>query len=233
MSAAKQYSLLHEINSNNLANAETKGFKADNASFKAIYLNGGNAVSSLAYSELSNTHISTQAGPLISTGKSSDLALSGKGFFVLETDTGDTYFTKNISLMKSPEGVLVNIDGSKLITTEGKTVNVGTANYSIQPNGNIVDVANGSTQHYGSIKVVTLENSSIFKLPNGKISTDPETPPAELSTFDIHIGYQETSNVNSILAMGELVQIQKNYEMATKSLNTIKAIHKSSNSILE
>lgn len=233
MSAAKQYSYQHEINTNNVANANTNGFKQDKVSFKALYLNGGNTISTSSFTELNNVGIDLRSGALAHTGNNADITVNGEGWFELTDPQGNLYYRRSLTVMKNAEGVLVNADGGKIAAVGGGSIEIGNAPFKTDPVGNVITIAGGATQINGTFKVVEFDPQAAFKLPSGQISVDPEVPPIPAKEFSILQGYQEASNVNTVEAMATMVGTQKNYEMASKTLSTIKAMHKSSNSILE
>jgi flagellar basal body rod protein FlgG len=233
MSAAKQYSQLHEVNTNNVANANTSGFKQDKVSFKALYLNGGDALSTSAFTELNHTNVDITAGALSYTSNGSDIAISGEGFFQLTDKEGNTYYRRSITVMKSNEGTLINSDGGRVNGIDGKPLNVGNSPFKVDPAGNLIMNIGGATQVAGTLNVVELEPRSVFKLPNGHISVDVETPPKPAKHFAVAQGYSEASNVNSVKAMADMMNTQKNYDMSIKTMKTLKGVHAQSNSILE
>lgn len=233
MSAAKQYGLLHEVNTNNVANANTAGFKQDKVSFKALYLNGGDAINSTSFTELNNVSIDLTAGALAHTGNPSNLAISGQGFFELTDFEGNKYYRRTLTVMKNSDGILVNADGGKISGEDGKSIEIGDSPFKTDPTGNVIVLSGDATQVSGKLKVVSLNPQSVFKLNTGEISVDQEIPPLPATGYTVAQGYQEASNVNSVKAMATMVETQKNYDMASKTMGTIKAIHKTSNSILE
>ena len=135
--------------------------------------------------------------------------------------------------MKNVDGILINADGGKITGIDGKSIEIGDAPFKTDPTGNVITISGNATQINGKFKVVDFNPSSAFKLPSGQISIDPETPPTLATMYEISQGYQETSNVNSVQAMGAMIGTQKNYDLATKTMSMLKALHKSSNSILE
>ncbi|KDM90857.1 hypothetical protein EA58_13940 [Photobacterium galatheae] len=233
MSAAKQYGLLHEVNTNNVANANTNGFKQGRVSFKALYLNGGDAIRSTSFTELNNVSIDLTSGPLAFTGNNAHLAISGSGFFELADLEGNRYYRRTLTVMKNADGILINADGGKIIGEDGKDIDIGDAPFKADPAGNVIVMAGEATQINGRLKVVELDPTSVFQRSSGEISVDQETPLLPAKEYTIAQGYQEASNVNSVQAMATLVETQKNYDMAAKTMGTIKAMHKTSNSILE
>lgn len=233
MSAAKQYGQLHEVNTNNVANANTSGFKQDKVSFKALYLNGGDALSTSAFTELNGTHIDLTAGALNFTNNGSDIAISGNGWFELSDKEGNTYYKRSLTVMTSADGRLVNADGGLIMGEDGKSIEINDAPFKVEPNGNLIINIGAAKQVAGTLKVVEISPHSAFKLASGQISVDPESPPWPAADFYVNQGYTEASNVNSVQAMATMISTQKNYDMTIKTMSTLRGIHQKSNSILE
>ncbi len=115
--------------SNNLANVNTTSFKRDRAMFADLfYQNQRTPGGQLDQNNVSPTGIQygtgvkvvgTQkeftVGSIQNTGQSLDVAISGQGFFQVETANGDIAYTRAGNLQKTPEGVLTNAQGLPLI----------------------------------------------------------------------------------------------------------------------
>jgi flagellar hook protein FlgE len=110
--------------SNNIANASTVGFKTSRAEFADVFAGAGGGVSKTAIgSGVTLTRVAQQfkQGSLSFTGNSLDLAVSGKGFFVMEQD-GAVVYTRAGQFGVDRDGFVVNSYGQKLMAyppTEG------------------------------------------------------------------------------------------------------------------
>ena len=95
--------------SQNIANVNTAGFKAGRADFSAIYSGGqpgGVEVGSVSSNFQRN-------GDVVSTGRSTDLAISGRGFFILNND-GETSYTRAGTFLRDAHNYLTTSNGSRL-----------------------------------------------------------------------------------------------------------------------
>src|SRR5687767_8544215 len=97
---------------NNLANAQTNGFKRD---FERIMRNESGLVL--------ETRVDLSPGPLTATGNELDVAIDGPGFFAIQTPAGVRY-TRAGSFEISSEGELVTKDGMKVLSTSGSPISV-------------------------------------------------------------------------------------------------------------
>jgi flagellar hook protein FlgE len=112
-----------EIVGDNINNAGTAGFKGSRAEFSEVLqsesmgVDGGNQTG--AGSAISGSTRDISQGTLKSTNTATDLAIDGKGFFVVETDFGKAY-TRDGSFRFDKEGHLVNSDGQKVLGFNGE-----------------------------------------------------------------------------------------------------------------
>ena len=137
---------------NNLANAGTNGFRASRQSFSGVLSEGlspsgygpvadgasqvGQSVN--GYGVLGGTSADFGQGPLVTTSNPLDLALSGSGFFQIQTAQGVRY-TRDGGFLKSPAGVLTTRAGEPVLDTTGKPIVLPAGTVSIAPDGVISD----------------------------------------------------------------------------------------------
>jgi flagellar basal-body rod protein FlgF len=197
----------------NLSNIQTNGYKKERlvtAAFADVY--EGIAKTSTSLTDFS-------AAPLKQTGQKLDFGLEGSGFFEVATDKG-TFYTRLGSFQVDSQGKLVTIDGSRVLGKEGD-ITIGGKDVSIDAQGNIFDNANAdgsATQRpFAQLKVVDFEDKKNMKrLGNGMFSSSDL--PKAVSDADIKIkqGYLETSNVNSMSEMLEMMQTLRQIESMQK-----------------
>ncbi len=145
-----------DIISNNLANVDLNGYKADNAIMKAfpdIQIRRGNDDGLMAFPlgsydtmpfvgklgtgvELNESFTEFTQGNLKQTYNDFDFALEGRGFIAVETDQGERY-TRNGSFTIDNEGYLVTKDGFKVLTETGEYIKIKANNFIIDRDGHI------------------------------------------------------------------------------------------------
>jgi len=233
MSAVKQQEQLIAVHSNNIANANTNGFKSDNVAFKALYLNHQQAGTVGGYTELKSTGLDLTPGALNHTGNPKDITVAGNGFFQLKNASGDLSYVRTLSLLTNQDGLLVNMIGERIQDVDGKSIHTGGEDFVVDGSGNVLKDAGGNQIHLGKLKVVELPREEAIKSPSGTVTTNPEFTPKNVQNSSVVSGYLESSNVNSVAAMAQLIEAQRNYELGTKLFKAAKSIHSSSNSILK
>src|SRR3546814_754285 len=102
----------------NIANASTAGYKKASTQFSSLILPaGGGAYNSGGVNTDVRYSISTQ-GTFSYTTSSTDLAINGRGFFIVEGSDGVEYLTRAGSFQQLSDGTLVNAAGFKLMGYE-------------------------------------------------------------------------------------------------------------------
>ncbi len=243
-SGMKAQQLNMDTISNNLANVNTTGYKKQRMEFKdllyetvnksniiegqgtPVNLQIGHGVMPSATSRLFTN------GNIDRTDNPTDLALSGPGFFAVESPTGEKLYTRDGGFKFS-----VDADTKKLVTSEGYTVLTedddeiviedGQRDFTIDENGNIsVKNADGDTEEIGKIKIVEFLNpdgleavgKNFLKATN---ASGEEIPLAdENRSTKIYQGALESSNVQIVDEMIKMIIAQRAYEINSKSIQT-------------
>lgn len=107
--------------SNNLANTSTVGYKDENLTFSAVFAasssnNGaGNPMQIGSGTSLASTYVDTTDGSTTETGVASNMAISGNGYFVVKTSSGDIEYTRDGSFTTDSSGNIVSSSGATLL----------------------------------------------------------------------------------------------------------------------
>ncbi len=232
--------------SNNLANINTTGFKKETVEFKSLlyqtiqeqsYDNNGDPKPSGIQVGLGvrNSAITSQysQGAMNETGNDFDLAISGKGFFMVQTENGTPAYTRNGSFQMAfgTEGLtLATSDGYPVLDTNGEPVVVeaeyDAGNLSINDRGELCyPDASGVAMPIGiQIGIAQFNNpsglekmaSSLLRATDASGEPRMEATDTLLSPSLIKQGYLEASNVTAVDEMVNLIVAQRAYEMNSK-----------------
>jgi flagellar basal-body rod protein FlgF len=199
--------------SNNLANLNTVGFKAEKPIFRVLDTQeaGQHKTAVAGLSPLAppmEQIIDYSSGPLQLTGNQLDTAIVGRGFFEVLTDSG-TQYTRSGSFTINNDGLLSSADGWPVagqggtIAIQGGRVEIG-ASGEVTVDGNVVDTLRvvDFARPYGLSKI----GNARF-VPN---RTDLFAEAAE--NYSISQGYVEVSNVDAIRTMTELIETTRAFE---------------------
>jgi flagellar basal-body rod protein FlgG len=195
----------------NVANASTVGFKKDRTSFQEFLVSGisGTADSDdgKSMTDLSEVKTDFSPGTHFTTGNPLDVAISGNGFLCLE---GGRY-TRKGDLQIGRDGYLVTQDGRKVLGAGGP-IQLPPGKVEIAPSGEVR--VNGTA--VDTLKIVDFRDpSSLRELDSGQyVST--ETPVE--STASVSSGHLESSNVDAVKEMVQMITTLREFEIYQKAI---------------
>ena len=227
-----------EVIANNIANINTTGFKRARAEFSdllyqterlqgvpnranaAIVPEGASIGLGVKTTAIRNLHIQ---GALTSTGNKFDLALTGNGWFQVEGADGQTLYTRAGAFNTNANGDLVTADGypvqpSITIPADAVEVIVNKTGQVFARLDNQADL-----QELGQLTLATFANEAGLS-PQGEnlfLETAASGPanvgvPGDAGYATIQQGYLESSNVDPVKEITELISAQRAYEMNSK-----------------
>jgi len=203
---------------NNLANTSTAGFRAERNVFSSVLAsknteNGAlnNAINQ--FGVLSGTTLDQSQGALQKTGNDLDLAIEGPGYFVVQTASGPRY-TRNGSFQVSSKGQLVTEAGDAVMG-QGGVITMLPGPVSISSDGTIS--SNGAVS--GKLRVVEFPTGTQLSSAGGNYYSAPANTAKVAVGSDVRQGMLESSNVNPVSAMVELVTAQRQAEMMHRALS--------------
>jgi len=207
-----------DVISQNLANANTAGYKKDTLSFKdyLFQTEPSSTPDGRDMTEYSGSKTDLSNGNSVSTGNSFDIAVEGDGFIALE---GNKY-TRKGDLKKNGEGFLTTNDGIKVLGQAGPiSIPDDSTQVSIDLQGkvSVLTVGNTLPSEIDTIKVVNFgPDANLTKTGDGLFTAnaDAGTP----STATIKQGYLETSNVNVVKEMVQMIQAMREFETYQKAI---------------
>lgn len=214
--------------SNNMVNIQTAGYKKDTmvtSTFdeEMLYRTGRTDKSGKValgvtskIKTASNTYVDYEQGSFEQTDGIYDVALSGKGFFAIQT-AGGVQYTRNGAFSVDEDGYLVLGDLGRVLSNKGTAIQITNENFGISAQGVVSVVENGKYKEFGTIKVVDFEDyEKLHKEDNGLISTEQ----AEQAATGTDIMWQmlERSNVDMVDEMTDMMSSQKALQSAAQVL---------------
>jgi flagellar basal-body rod protein FlgF len=211
---------------NNLANTTTGGFKLDRE-FYSVFTAADNeddgAATKLPLIQKQWTDFSQ--GVLAPTGNPLDVALSGKGFFVVSGPSGPLY-TRNGSFQLSASGQLTTSEGYAVLDTNGQPIQTQSQDpLEITPDGSITQ----SGQTIGQLQVANFQDASALQKQGNSYFTpsDPKTvPTAATDDTTVVQGKTENSNVAPAESAVRLVGLMRQFEMLQKAITITSDMNK-------
>ena len=227
-----------EVISNNIANMNTTGYKRQRAEFQDLLYQDQRRVGSASSDagtlvpagvqiglgvQPAAVYRIAEQGAMMITGNNFDLAINGKGFFLVELPSGETGYTRSGAFQLSADGDLVSSEG--YVVQPGITIPADATSITINDSGEVwVDIdGQVAPQQVGQIELATFANEAGLRAIGDNLLL--ETPasgsasvatPASAGYGAVEQGALETSNVNMVAEITNLITAQRAYEMNSK-----------------
>ncbi|MFC3150012.1 flagellar basal-body rod protein FlgF [Litoribrevibacter euphylliae] len=225
MSGAKQNMFAQRSHANNLANANTTGFREDFAQARSQPV-WGDYHPTRAYAMTERPASNFKPGAMMETGRDLDIAIPDRGFFVVQDPEGNEALTRAGNFVQDVNGQLLTPQGLSVMGEDGpifippasqiNVANDGTISL-IPAEGQAADVV-----ELGRLKLVNPEIETLDKGTDGlfRVKDQPGVVFEQDPTVQVTSGFLESSNVNTINAMTEMMSHQRQYELQVKMMKT-------------
>lgn len=225
MEGARQTLQSQAVNSNNLANVSTTGFRADLDSFRSLPVQGP-GFDSRTYSADRGLGVNFEQGDTVTTGRELDFAIKGKGWIAVQAPDGTEAYTRAGDLRVSETGLLTTGSGHPVLGNGGPIVLPPAEKLAIGDDGTITVLPVGQSATTMAvadrIKLVNPEQTALEKGVDGLIRMrDGSEAPAD-ATVSLTSGALETSNVSVVEAMVKMIDLARHFEMQIKGMTLAK-----------
>ena len=231
-----------EVISNNIANMTTTGFKRRRAEFQDLIYQNLRRVGSSSSDTGAVVPAGAQVGlgvrtaaiyrigeqgNLQQTSNSLDVAIQGNGFFQVTLPSGETAYTRDGTFGLAPDGTIVTADG--YVVQPGVTIPSNAKDVTINSAGQVQVTVDGQTapQTVGTLQLAVFPNEAGLDaqgqnlLLQSSASGNPVTGnPAAPGFGSVMQGFVETSNVNVVSEITNLITAQRAYEMNSRVITT-------------
>ncbi|WP_269716226.1 flagellar basal-body rod protein FlgF [Caulobacter sp. NIBR2454] len=225
ISLSRQMTLRRELDivANNIANADTAGFKVEDllvrteASSEARTADGPRSIKFVIDDGVMRNF---GQGPLRKTNGVFDVAIEGQGFFTVQGPPGEQRFTRDGRFTLNPEGVLVTQSGVPVLGAGGQIViDPAQGEVSIGKDGTLTqtDAQTGQANVVGRLAVVRFENrGALAKEGDNLYRNTNNAQPQPAADAIIHQGVLESSNVQQVVEITKLIELTRAYERSAK-----------------
>ncbi len=208
---------------NNLANANTPGFRADIAEAQAMWLRSqGESLDSRAVTSEGVVNADMKAGTVVQTGRALDIAVDGDAMLVVQSAEGEESYTRRGDLQLASSGLLTTGDGHPVQGTQGPITLPPADSIRIDGSGRIFIVPPGGDpsqpQEVDRIRMVTPAGSDVvkgldnlFRVRGGGVL--PDDPDARVTS-----GSLEQSNVAATKALVDMIEASRAWDAQLKML---------------
>jgi flagellar basal-body rod protein FlgF len=219
MTGAKHILDQQATTTHNLANATSTGFKAQVDAFRAVPVIG-QGLPTRTYVVDATTGADFNPGTIQHTGRDLDVAVQGKGWLAVQRPDGSEGYTRNGSLKVSENGVLQTSSGLNVMGDGGPISIPPDVTISIGKDGTVSTISNntlpGPSNIIGRLKLVNPEESNLKRSEEGLFVTSDGSQPAEDANVTVVGGALESSNVNVVDAMVNMISLARQFEMQMK-----------------
>ena len=206
---------------NNLANANTPGFRGEMSNAQSVWLN---SAQTLQHATVSEQVISANMaqGTVNKTGRSLDVALEGDAMLVVQGEDGEEGYTRRGDLQVSSSGLLTTGDGRPVIGSGGPITLPPADSVSINADGSILIVPQGGDasqpQEVGKLRLVSTKGSDVVKQLDGLFGVRgggslPDDPDARVQS-----GSLEGSNVTASDALVQMIEASRQWDVQLKMI---------------
>jgi len=212
---SRQSALSRELNSvaNNVANANTQGYRREGALFSEYIRALGENSPSVSQTRLGGHFFDASPGDLVQTGAPFDLAINGRGYFLIETRNGER-LTRAGAFSLNAEGEIVTVDGDRVLGESGSPI-------AVPPEAGQIVIANDGTISgdgvpIGKIGVVTAAPTTLAREGANLFFASEGYEPVDI--VKVSQGFVEGSNVNAVTEISRLIELQRAYELGQQLL---------------
>lgn len=226
-----------DVITNNIANANTTGFKSDNLSiksFKEVLLankektaGGGTVKNTLGYlnlgSRIDESNTLWTQGTINETGKKTDFAVEGSGFFVIRKNTTEgakDFYTRDGNFRVNTQGYLVTNTGDSVLGTNSNTgarepIYVGNSEFQLDSSGNIningVNSYKFLTANFDNYDEIKKVGDNLYQGDNANYGSE----------VYVKQGVLEKSNVSVVNEMVNMMTVMRSFETTQKVVQTL------------
>jgi flagellar basal-body rod protein FlgF len=236
MSGAKQTLIAQAVNSHNVANLHTAGFRADLNQFRSMPV-FGEGLPTRVYAMSERPGIDYTPGPIEATGRELDVAIRGEGWIAVQAPDGQEAYTRAGDLRISNHGLLETGAGHPVFGNAGPIAIPPAEKIEIGNDGTIsvhpLGLSSDSLAEIDRIKLVNPASELMFKDSEGLLRYDGKEEPIADAHVSLVPGALERSNVNAVEAMVNMISLARRFEMQVKMMHAAEEADRSTASILQ
>jgi flagellar basal-body rod protein FlgF len=225
MTGAKDAMAQLNLVANNIANANTVGFRSDFALMKTIGTQN-DKMDTRQFTQMARTYSDFKQGPLISTGRELDVAIDGPGFIAVQTKEGKEAYTRSGNLEINPKGLLVTNKGDLVLGQRGVISIPRAQKINIDKSGIVSAQLPGEAAtemvNLNTIKLVHAPLANLQKGEDGLFYMAGEGSVVRSDDIKLLPETLEGSNVDTVKEMVNLIDLSRNFEIHTRMMRTME-----------
>ena len=235
-SGAKQDLLGTGLRANNLANAQTTGFKAQLEQARAMPAYG-EGLPTRVFSMTESPTNNYESGAMVQTGRALDMAVQGDGWFAVQDAQGNERYSRDGSFQLGADGMLTDMHGNVVLGDAGPIyLPVPLDNLNIAMDGTIsvrpVGAPENVSEEVGRLKLVQPDVANMERGTDGLFQMKDGSLAEESENVKILSGMLEGSNVNAVDEMVNMISLQRHYELQVKMMKQADELDTRGNMLL-
>ena len=223
MTGAKQLMQAQALVSHNLANVSTTGFRADLARFEARPV-AGPGYASRVNTVATGLGFDRSQGALVETGAVLDVAIDGDGWLAVQARDGSEAYVRSASFNVNALGLLETERGEPVLGDNGPVAVPPYTQIAVGADGTISVVPQGqgpeTMAQVGRLKLVNPEANRLGKRLDGLVEVTDGADVEADANVKIASGFIETSNVNIATTLVDMIECQRQFEVAVRMMQT-------------
>jgi flagellar basal-body rod protein FlgF len=204
-----------ETIANNVANASTAGFRAEEVKFESLLSYASSTP--VAFASAGQSYLSRASGEMVRTDNPLDVAVQGDAWLGIQTPAGPAY-TRDGRMKMTPTGELQTLNGYAVLDAGGSPI-------LLDPNAGPPRIARDgaisqNNRAVGALGLFKIDDKASLKRfdNSGVIPDRPATPAVEFSKIGMQQGFIERANVNPVMEMSKLIMVSRTFDAVSSSL---------------
>jgi len=224
MVGAREVADAQGVVSNNLANANTTGFRADLLQMQSRPLYGPGQPSR-AYADAGSPGADLSPAPIVRTGRDLDVAIQGEGWIAVQAADGNEAYTRAGDLQVSAGGILTNGAGHPVLGNAGPVALPPVERIEIGRDGTVSAKLLGQDNLavLDRIKLVRPPQEGLAKGADGLFRMEDGQEAVADASVTLVSGAIESSNVNSVEALVQMMSLARQFELQVKVMKKAEA----------
>ncbi|MDQ3268325.1 MAG: flagellar basal-body rod protein FlgF [Pseudomonadota bacterium] len=207
----------------NLSNVNTPGYRAAVNAFRAVPL-VGDGLPTRTFVVDSTAGVNLSPGAMQPTGRNLDIAVQGRGWIAVQLENGSEAYTRNGSFQVTTEGILQTRSGMNVAGDAGLITIPPNTEVTVAKDGTISTVPSGLSPNQvavvGRIKLVNPSEDQMVRGDDGLFRTRDGKPVAANVEVTVAPGNLESSNVDTVEVMVNMISLARQFDMHMKMLQS-------------
>lgn len=221
-----------DVVAHNIANMSTTAFNKERVVFRQHLMDVPGAAATtggkIAFVQDHGVLRNLDSGTMVPSGNELDVFIKGRAYLSVQDTDGETYYTRNGRMMIDNENNLALLSGQKVLDDTGAVFQFeeGDANIHIADDGTL-STNNGER---GKLGIAQFRDEQDMKRRGSSLYETSQTPIPQEGITDVSIRQKafESSNVNAVESMVEMIDVMRAYQKASKSESSIDDMRKDS-----